>query len=334
MDVTTTATVAVVVAVALTAATLVVVWQALSGHPAGAPVSSLHRIPHIALGRSARSLEEEMPRTVWTYWEGAPDSLVQACTKRLAATMPEGWVLRCMDRQSAEQLLPRGRYEGWMKSATHRADWLRLNILAEHGGVWIDASVVMVDDIEAVLAPHWGQASFFAYFNPLNMSMGDTEPVVEVSLMASLPHHPFVVTWRDEYAQVRNFANPSEYALARQAQGVNLQQGLRLGYHTIYHACQTVVQNMPHTLQGILLENAAYTYLRAQLLTRWDPDRLMFDLCTVPAADSTHRPVIKITSFERRLFKQYAASLHPGSLLGCLLREGLPVPGQSFSSCR
>jgi len=264
---------------------------------------------------------------------GPADMLVQACLTRMQATTVHGWKLHSLTSlQTVRQHLPNFEFHSWMMTPTHRADWLRVCLLAEHGGVWIDASVIMVDDIETMLAPYWKDGSFFCHFNPLNMCLSEKQPVIEVSLMASVHSHPFVLAWRDEYASVQHFNDPAAYALARQEQGVNLQKGVKIVHHTLNHAAQCVIQKQPNTLRGVVLENASMSFLRVQLLCRWEPDSVMFGLAAVPALDCADRPAVKITSFERRLLKQRTDVLHPKSLLGRLIQGTLPCPSRAFES--
>ena len=88
--------------------------------------------------------------------------------------------------------------------------------------------------------------------------------------MAATPHHPFVVAWADEYAKVGQYESPHAYCMALQQQGVNLQTGLRADYHALYHAAQAVMQQQPSRTEGLVLQNAALSYMRLQLCSRWD----------------------------------------------------------------
>lgn len=62
---------------------------------------------------------------------------------------PRGWTVRCVNNQTIPQWvtqrpLPPKLYAF---TPTQRADWLRLALLYEHGGVWLDSSVLVFDDI-------------------------------------------------------------------------------------------------------------------------------------------------------------------------------------------
>jgi len=153
--------------------------------------STLHQQGIITLGSPwnrlfgpRTSLRCSMPKVIWSYWEGPKDSLVEACLDRLAATVPPGWSFHLLDHSTALQQCPLP-FPSWTDTSTLRADWLRVSLLATYGGVWVDASVIMIDHIETVLTPYMERASFFAFYNPLNMIKGSRLPVIEVSYLRS-----------------------------------------------------------------------------------------------------------------------------------------------------
>lgn len=103
---------------------------------------------------------------IWTCWlqgeENAPP-LVQACLRQMRRINPDKQVVIITSdniRQYAD--IPAYIYEKWQKGRitnTHFSDILRVSLLYEHGGIWLDATVYQGGKIpDDILS-----APFFAY---------------------------------------------------------------------------------------------------------------------------------------------------------------------------
>ncbi len=106
-----------------------------------------------------------LPKTIWIYWaqgEAAAPYLVQRCIESWRRDNP-GWALRLLD-DGVWETLPALE---WLRSRNdiglqHRADLLRLELLATHGGVWADATLFCNRPLDDWLAA-WLDDDFFAF---------------------------------------------------------------------------------------------------------------------------------------------------------------------------
>lgn len=114
----------------------------------------------------------------WVYWQGEKSPLIELCIESIQRHNPGTQVL---DAQSAEQLgagdvisVTEGR------SAFLRADVLRLWLLKEFGGAWIDADCISLRRLDMIdmLADH----EFVGFGNP------NTSPACSNAIIASRPH--------------------------------------------------------------------------------------------------------------------------------------------------
>ena len=93
----------------------------------------------------------EKPETIWQFWDNPPGQptpeLIKACTKTV-----EKWKgdfdQKILDMETIENFsnLPgflHDRLKSGLMEFPHFADLLRLNLLINHGGVWIDATSYM-----------------------------------------------------------------------------------------------------------------------------------------------------------------------------------------------
>jgi hypothetical protein len=109
----------------------------------------------------------ELPRRIHLFWdkgfEHAPD-IVQFCAESWQRHNPT-WEVILLDQDAANAILPRGTLPRPM-SVTHYSDMLRIAILQQHGGVWIDASVLCLRPLDHWLPQIFNQCEFFAFHKP------------------------------------------------------------------------------------------------------------------------------------------------------------------------
>jgi hypothetical protein len=110
-----------------------------------------------------------IPKIVWFLWLQGLDNapyVVRKCYESWVARNPS-WRVISLDAATAQEFasvdysstnLSRLSYQ-------HRADLLRLDLLAHHGGVWVDATCFCVQSLDEWLPPNT-ESGFFAFHRP------------------------------------------------------------------------------------------------------------------------------------------------------------------------
>jgi hypothetical protein len=109
------------------------------------------------------SFPENFNRVIWTYWDdglsSAPD-VVKLCVERWSALNMD-FSLKVLSKTDLDKLFP-----SWQRFASLPvaafSDVLRVHLLAEHGGVWADATVVPLVPLNWWL-PKALEGGFFAF---------------------------------------------------------------------------------------------------------------------------------------------------------------------------
>lgn len=116
---------------------------------------------------TARYRDRDIPRIIWIYWEQGEDQapyLVRRCIQSWRDHNP-GWDVRVLDggnvAEFAEDL---ARLEALPRR--FRANLLRLQLLARHGGVWVDATTLCHRPLDEWLPLIAGQTGFFVFRGP------------------------------------------------------------------------------------------------------------------------------------------------------------------------
>ena len=138
-------------------------------------------------------LGDNFRRVIWTCWfQGLDDapSLVQRCIQSWIKHNP-GWDLRCLDRHTVLHYAPSLNdlnLTNAVITAASLSDIVRINLLHEYGGVWVDASLFCNRPLDAWLPDHMEQG-FFAFRRP------EPDRPLASWFLAARPHHPIVARW-------------------------------------------------------------------------------------------------------------------------------------------
>lgn len=133
----------------------------------------------------------EMPKIIWCCWfqgrEQAPH-LVRSCLHSWEARNP-GWEVRCLDRHSVARYAPALTdfdLDSRSVTAASLSDIVRLSLLHEYGGVWVDATVFCNRPLDEWLPGHMAEG-FFAFDRP-------DRPLASWFLAAA-PYDPVIARW-------------------------------------------------------------------------------------------------------------------------------------------
>lgn len=146
----------------------------------------------ITVGENARTCNAEIPRVIWTYWQPSPPpAFIQACLDNWRRFAPDH-ALRLLDRDSALQWLPALRSDFDAMPAQQQADWLRIQLLARHGGIWMDAAMLLSRDLGWLHETRRRRGADYLGFYIDRYTTRPDLPIIESCLMASVPGGPFV----------------------------------------------------------------------------------------------------------------------------------------------
>ena len=144
--------------------------------------------------------DQPIPKHVYTLWHGTPDEpmseIVGACLATIRRQVARaGWTLHILDLQSPEVQLPSSVYP-WKdltdkRWVAHVADWIRLDVLERLGGVWLDASALMLAEPDMIfdIKKNHLQGFELSSYNPTG--------TMENWALASPPHNRLLKRWRD-----------------------------------------------------------------------------------------------------------------------------------------
>lgn len=256
---------------------------------------------------SGASQAHAIPPIVWAYWQGGtPPLAVQRCIDGWRRLHPH-FDIRVLDDRSVLQHLPALPAALQDASPAKRADWIRLELLLRHGGIWLDASTILTQPLDWVLAEQARTgADFVGYYLALYTSVPE-RPVVENWFMAAPPASPFIAALQREFTGEVIARSGEEYIAHLQALGLYEQALQRIdapAYLTMHLALQVVLlRDGAYRLSLARAEDGPYLY---HALGGWRRAplklRLLFSRICGPLP-----PLVKLRAPDRRRLSDYLA---------------------------
>ena len=157
----------------------------------------------------------KIPKIIWSFWGSRkyPET-VKRCIESWRWYNP-GYKInvitpRTIRRFFHEKNILKLRHA--KESLARLSDFVRLNVLYKHGGIWIDASTLCTepfDDWYKRIGVKSG-TEFVGYYNSMFTSRR-RYPVIESWFFACAKRSPFVRRWRDEFMRINDFEEVDDY---------------------------------------------------------------------------------------------------------------------------
>lgn len=271
---------------------------------AGSPTrpSHLRFAPPGGVARSA------IPRVIWTYWDTLPPpALVERCLLAWKRYAPDHEI-RLVSRSNVSHWLPAGAdLAGFGALASYRqADWLRLQLLIRHGGVWMDGSTLLTTNLDWVHSLHDEIDAGVVGFYIDRYTTDPRFPIIENWFIAAPPQDPFVIAWAAELDAALALGEDGYVDLLRRsgeleavAQGI--PQDMRA--YLVMHLAASRVHRRGAGRHRLILQRAEDVAFAFHAALRWRKRHLYARLALTPAP--RRRPaLIKLRSGDRSVMEK------------------------------
>lgn len=277
--------------------------------------------PAISLGKEPATERGDslIPKRIWTYWNHEqPDGFVMQCI--------QSWQRQCPDYDVL--LVHPGNLHTYVQAdelpevfhqlhPTKQSDWLRLYLVAHHGGYWLDASTLLTQSLDWMSQKQSKHATFLGFYLE-KFTQNRQAPVIESWAFGATAGSAFITAWQKEFHHALITIGTSAYLrnLQERSDWADIRQGIQDTHYLLIHITAQKVLRDSELQEPMVLykaEDSAYFYHH---LLHWKWYFLYPQLCLIarPAAVS---PIVKLRGGERRHFTEMQA-LHgparPGSL--------------------
>jgi hypothetical protein len=285
---------------------LLLLWELLQIYIAGAP-PSIHRV--LVSDGLAAPPAPAIPKILWTYWHAAPPPrLIEQCLANWRRFAPDH-ELRLLDRQTLPSWIePAALWPGFDRLPAYRqADWLRLQLLLRHGGIWIDASIVLTRNLDWLHQLQQQQQAEYAGFYVDRYTTNRQRPIVENWFMAAVPNSRFITDLSREFNHALAVTEAGYLAELRRRLDVDrLVQGLGSAEQTylIMHVAAAVLLDRAPCRYRLALLRAEDSAFALHAALRWRKRHLYARLALMPSRSKRLPMLIKLRGGERRVIQE------------------------------
>jgi hypothetical protein len=249
--------------------------------------------------------EHSIPKHIWTFWDKPIlPHLIQRCI--------DTWHVHCPD-YTITILRPETLHNyitdvdllvlPFADNPQRLSDFVRLHILHKFGGFWMDASIVLFQNLDYFhekqqLSP---SVEVVGYYTGINQTRPEY-PVIESWFFGCVKESRFVGYWKSEFMRINHFSTSFTYVENMHINGIDLQNlGWMRYYLAIHVAAQSILQrkNLGYMISLDRAEDGPFAYLFDY---NWDMHRATEQLCLRPFC--LHSPFIKFTSKGRKFLNR------------------------------
>lgn len=269
------------------------------------------KVPHtVQMGPPASQATQlnPIPKVIWTYWHELPvPSFIQQCL--------DNWQRFAPDHEL--RLVHKGNITQWLESTTpldtfdqlppfRQADWLRLQLLSLHGGIWVDASTWVTQNLNWVHTLQAEHHSEYVGFYIDRFTTKPVQPIVENWFMAAAAQSPFMLALAQEFNQALQLGEATyieQLRLTGRLDDITQALGSQYQLYLIMHVAAAVVLDRRATDYRLNLIRAEDSALGFHAALKWRKRHVYARLALTPSPQ--YLPyIIKLRGGDRRIFER------------------------------
>jgi hypothetical protein len=253
--------------------------------------------PNIQIETDEKHETDKIPHCIWTFWDTEnPPSLVTWCIESWKKHNPSYTIIVLHPSNLKEYLDTDVLAFPLANTPQRTSDFVRIHVLAQHGGIWADASLLMNAPLDWIHEP---KADLVCY--SIDRIHAIDTPVLENWFLACVPKCDFMVKWRDEFVSINRFSGGEAYLEDLKHRGVNLDTIFCTAYLTMHAAAQYVLQKGNSTSVLHVLDAREGPYKHMRFNTR----PLSFEESLGNLLSDPIQPIIKFRGIDRYYLKDH-----------------------------
>ncbi|GAX82194.1 hypothetical protein CEUSTIGMA_g9622.t1 [Chlamydomonas eustigma] len=247
--------------------------------------------------RAPLELQSSIPKTIWTFWDGCIPHIILSFISNWCITNP-GYKINIITLENYRSYIDIEDLESLRVTgmAQRVSDIARLNVIAKHGGFWVDSSVLFTRNLDWIIDIQKDKkVEFVGYYIKADTTL-PSSPIIENWFFAAVPGSEFVSDWHKEYMRLpRQFQHAEDYIQDLVDSGVDLQLLGDPDYLTQHAALQKVLQKGGKQYRYFVMDCYLGPYY---YLVHWDWESKLA-VKALASNTSLHSPIIKLRGWDR-----------------------------------
>ncbi|WP_165443269.1 glycosyltransferase family 32 protein [Acinetobacter ihumii] len=150
----------------------------------------------------------KIPKKIWIYWESmCENDLVNLCIENIIDLHPD-YEVNVLNKSNLKDYVELPNFNKNIETAVI-ADYIRLSLLKDFGGIWLDASIFLVENLDWILKKMKSNQTFVFYSD--ECTINKSLPIIENWLIISEPNNIFINDWFEEFSKCFTSNDPKKY---------------------------------------------------------------------------------------------------------------------------
>lgn len=242
--------------------------------------------------------EVKIPKLIWLYWEGDVPLFVEKCIENIKL-INANYEVHFLTPTTVDQFIQIDFDSLNIHLPQHKADLIRFKLLYVYGGIWLDASIIVYENLDWIQElVSQNQTESFAYYRKKNTTNIDS-PVIENWLLATTPNNRFFKDWFDELVNAMQ-VGPKTYINEIKRAVPNyeriFQKISNLEYLISYVVCQVIMLKALPSITLIDCDQNAFYY---QVKNKWVKEKTLIEMA-INHHSGEYPKLIKFAGKERK----------------------------------
>lgn len=257
-------------------------------------------VKHFVWGIGEKAKETDViPSIIWLYWDDEKISsmTVKLCIDKINHLHPD-YTIHLLNRINLTEYLPDFPSQLLDKAANFTSDLVRLMLLERHGGIYLDATVLLSKRLDWVISLQGQDRSEVVLYYTDENTVEDRYPMVETWFIAAMPQSSFIKAWREEYQDCILSSKPEKYYENNDILPLS-KFPMDITYYFSYMAGQIAMRrNSQYRLSLLRAEDDAYLY-SLRIKRKWS-EMAMTEILLLNKKNDQLPNLVKIIRFARR----------------------------------
>ncbi|MFD1771629.1 capsular polysaccharide synthesis protein [Sphingobacterium suaedae] len=275
----------------------------------------------IVLNKDKTGPLRSVPKKVWIYWDSQKIPYTVQTIIDINRDSSPDYEFVVLTPGNVFDFIPEVDFPKDLLRA-HKADYIRLQLLALYGGVWVDATTILIEGlgwIEKVNNDR--QFDLLGYYRDKS-TLDYSFPIVETWFLAAPPENRFILLWLELFSPILDYGSTDFFQqLKSRKDYALLSQRMSDPSYLLLNLCEQQASRELGDVNMFLkrCEDSAF-YIQEQC--EWDFNRINFVLCRQQMPLERYR-IIKLTSRDREFTDYYRkwGLIDKGSIIGQLLQK-------------
>lgn len=280
------------------------------------PVYNSFKEHNISIKRRADDSDiGTIPKIIWMYWHDLDmPLLVLNIIAKIKKDNPD-YVLHVLNKETVKEYIE-GLHFSKETRVAHQSDVIRLTLLYQYGGIWIDATTLLYTSLEWLEELSAKKKyDIIAYYR--EYSTHDFEfPITESWFLAAPKENDYIKNWLRIMSRLQDLGSEGFYTMLKERSDFDtIKQGIINPEHLMVYLAEQIASRSNPNYNAFLIRSEASALLVQDTLA--SNYKTNYSLCRIPV-ERIEFPLIKLCSGDRMfvdIFKQWNL-IHKKSIIG------------------